>query len=198
MPFSCVLEHRGNGRSTEKMVNAPDFHLRKIQSEHGKLVSHRRQRRTVRAFSRKNFHIKNGIWTMAPAKTVTDRKLKRALAILSDRGDGDRDRLALLQTHWAGMRVCEVAALTRGKVLGPVGEVLEEWRLTSDQTQGERSGAGSHSGLRGFITTLADHSVGIRTRMERAGHRQMSVISIGCFKIKETAVSSRIQAASSQ
>ena len=36
------------------------------------------------------------------------------------------------------------------------------------------AGATSHSGRRGFITTLADHSVGIKTIMELAGHRQMS------------------------
>jgi len=34
-------------------------------------------------------------------------------------------------------------------------------------------GASSHSGRRGFITALADHSVGIKTIMELAGHRQM-------------------------
>jgi integrase/recombinase XerD len=144
--------------------------------------------------------------------------------------------MALLLTHWAGMRVCEVAALTRDKVLGPGGEILEEWRLDSDQTKGSQgrvvyantklrkelacylkanptptrsdpvlvsqkgrrgprrgfsantlcqlingiyreagiAGATSHSGRRGFITALADHSVGIKTIMELAGHRQLS------------------------
>jgi hypothetical protein len=47
-----------------------------------------------------------------------------------------RDRLALLLTYWAGMRVCEVAALIRDTVLGPAGEILEEWRLDRDQTKG--------------------------------------------------------------
>ena len=46
-----------------------------------------------------------------------------------------RDRLALLLTHWAGMRVCEVAALTQDTVLGPAGDILEEWPLGSDQTK---------------------------------------------------------------
>ena len=65
---------------------------------------------------------------MAQAKIVTEQELKRALSILRDRRHADRDRLALLLTHWAGMRVCEVAALTRDKLIGPAGEVLEEWR----------------------------------------------------------------------
>ena len=172
---------------------------------------------------------------MAQAKVITEQELKRALAMVAGRKHAARDRLALLLTHWAGMRVCEVAALTRGTVLGPAGEVLEEWRLGSDQTKGamgrvvyansklrkelaaylkanpapDRSypvlvsqkgngkrrgfsantlcqlinciyraagiaGATSHSGRRGFITTLANHSVGIKTIMELAGHRQLS------------------------
>ena len=59
---------------------------------------------------------------MAQAKIVTEQEMKRALSILRDRRHADRDRLARLLTHWAGMRVCEVAALTRDKVLGPAGE----------------------------------------------------------------------------
>ncbi len=172
---------------------------------------------------------------MAQAKVVSEQEFKRALAIVAARRHAARDRLALLLTHWAGMRVCEVAALTRGTVLGPAGEILEEWRLGSDQTKGSLgrvvyansrlrkevaaylkanptpslsypvlisqkgngkrrgfsantlcqlinciyraagiAGATSHSGRRGFITTLANHSVGIKTIMELAGHRQLS------------------------
>jgi integrase/recombinase XerD len=36
------------------------------------------------------------------------------------------------------------------------------------------AGATSHSGRRGFITALADHSVGIKCIMELAGHSQLS------------------------
>jgi integrase/recombinase XerD len=172
---------------------------------------------------------------MAQAKVITEQELKRALGIVAGRKHAARDRLALLLTHWAGMRVCEVAALTRGTVLGPAREILKEWRLEADQTKGsmgrvvyansklrkevaaylkanpapDRSypvlvsqkgnskrqgfsantlcqlinciyreagiaGATSHSGRRGFITALADHSVGIKTIMELAGHRQLS------------------------
>jgi integrase/recombinase XerD len=172
---------------------------------------------------------------MAQAKVISEQEFKRALAVVAARRHAARDRLALLLTHWAGMRVCEVAALTRDKVLGAGGEVLEEWRLEADQTKGAKgrvvyansklrkevtaylkanptpssdypvlvsqkgnssrqgfsantlcqlingiyrdagiAGATSHSGRRGFITTLANHSVGIKTIMELAGHRQMS------------------------
>jgi integrase/recombinase XerD len=184
---------------------------------------------------RNNFHAQHGIWTMPQAKIITDAEFKRAIAIVATRRHVARDRLALLLTHWAGMRVCEVAALTWETVLGPSGEVLEEWRLDSDQTKGSKGrvvyansklrkeltaflkayppadlsdpvltsqkgtnrrqgfsantlcqlintiyrdagikGATSHSGRRGFITALANHSVGIKTIMELAGHRQLS------------------------
>ena len=172
---------------------------------------------------------------MPQAKVLSEQELKRALGIIAGRRHAGRDRLALLLTHWAGMRVCEVAALTRDTVLGPSGEVLEEWRLDREQTKGGNGrvvyansklrkevaayikanptpsayhpvlvsqkgnakrrgfsantlcqlintiyrragiqGASSHSGRRGFITTLANHSVGIKTIMELAGHHQMS------------------------
>lgn len=172
---------------------------------------------------------------MPQAKVITEQEFKRALAIVAARRHAARDKLALLLTHWAGMRVCEVAALTWGTVLGPAAEILEEWLLDESQTKGGRGrtvyanaklrkelasylkgiipphpnqpvlvsqkansrnkgfsantlcqlinniyreagikGATSHSGRRGFITTLASHSVGIKTIMELAGHRQLS------------------------
>ena len=171
---------------------------------------------------------------MAQAKVLSEQEFKRALAVVAKRRHHARDRLALLLTHWAGMRVCEVAALTIDKVIGPAGEVLDEFRLDTEQTKGTRGrvvlvnqrlrleiaaylktnppllgtdplllsqkanrrargfsantlcqlinviyreagiqGATSHSGRRGFITELANHSVGIKVIMELAGHRQL-------------------------
>jgi integrase/recombinase XerD len=171
---------------------------------------------------------------MAQAKVLTEQEFKRAMAVVAKRRHAERDRLALLLTHWAGMRVCEVAALTVDKVLGPSGEILDEFRLDIAQTKGKHGrtvlvnqrlrreialylkshppllstdplllsqkanrrargfsantlcqlinviyreagimGATSHSGRRGFITELANHSVGIKVIMELAGHRQL-------------------------
>jgi integrase/recombinase XerD len=73
---------------------------------------------------------------MAQAKVLSEQEFKRALAVVAKRRHHSRDRLALLLTHWAGMRVCEVAALTIDKVIGPAGEVLDEFRLDTDQTKG--------------------------------------------------------------
>ena len=171
---------------------------------------------------------------MAQAKVLTEQEFKRALAVVAKRRHAERDRLALLLTHWAGMRVCEVAALTVDKVIGPSGEALDEFRLDTAQTKDKHGrtvlvnqrlrreialylksypplfstdplllsqkanrrargfsantlcqlinviyreagimGATSHSGRRGFITELANHSVGIKVIMELAGHRQL-------------------------
>ena len=49
---------------------------------------------------------------MAQAKVITEQELKRALAIIAGRRHADRDRLALLLSHLAGMSVYEVAAFT--------------------------------------------------------------------------------------
>jgi integrase/recombinase XerD len=73
---------------------------------------------------------------MAQAKVISEQGLKRALGIATGDKHAARDRLALLLTHWAGMRVCEVAALSRATVLGPAGEILEGWRLDRGQTKG--------------------------------------------------------------
>ena len=75
---------------------------------------------------------------MAQAKVVSEQELKRALGVISGHRHAQRDRMALLLTHWAGMRVCEVATLTRGTVLGPTGDIVEEWRLESDPTKAAR------------------------------------------------------------
>lgn len=172
---------------------------------------------------------------MSQAKILSEKELKRALSILSGQRHEKRNRLALLLTHWAGMRVCEVAALTLGDVIDVTGGIVEEIRLNGDQTKGDRgrvvylnnkirkeirdyiekresidptkallvsqkgdrrrigfsanslcqlinaiycdagiAGASSHSGRRGFITTLANNSINVKVIMELAGHKQMS------------------------
>jgi integrase/recombinase XerD len=171
---------------------------------------------------------------MGQAKVLTEAEFKNAMAVAAQRRHGDRDRLALLLTHLAGLRVCEAAGLTVAIVVGADGKVLPEWRLTSEQTKGSKGrvvyvntrlrkevgaylkahpvkdpswplllsqkanrrargfsantlcqmineiyraagiqGATSHSGRRGFITSLANSGVGIKVIMDLAGHRQM-------------------------
>ena len=49
-----------------------------------------------------------------------------------------RNRLALLLTHWAGMRVCEVAVLKPGVIIDATGCIVKEIKLEGDQTNGEK------------------------------------------------------------
>ena len=48
---------------------------------------------------------------MAQAKTFTEKELKRVLAYIAIHKHAVRNRAMLLLTHWAGLRVGEVAVL---------------------------------------------------------------------------------------
>ena len=50
-----------------------------------------------------------------------------------------RNRVMLLMTHWAGMRVGEVAALRYADVIGADGSINAEIRLSAEQTKGDRA-----------------------------------------------------------
>lgn len=76
---------------------------------------------------------------MAQAKTLTERDLKRLLDLIRVRKHAWRDRLMLLMTTWAGMRVGEVAALTVGDVRDAEGRVREEIHLDTTQTKGRHA-----------------------------------------------------------
>ena len=76
---------------------------------------------------------------MSQARTLNARELRKALDYTRTQRYGARNRLALLLTHWAGMRVGEVAALRVGDVLNADHSVKQEIRLQCDQTKGSRS-----------------------------------------------------------
>ena len=76
---------------------------------------------------------------MAQAKTLTERDMKRLLELMRARKHAWRDRLMLLMTTWAGMRVGEVAALTVGDVRDADGRVREEIHLATSQTKGSHA-----------------------------------------------------------
>ncbi|MGR3491552.1 MAG: tyrosine-type recombinase/integrase [Shimia sp.] len=54
---------------------------------------------------------------MKQAKVLTDTELKRVLAICVTMQDGRRNRLMLMLSHYAGMRVGEIASLKWADVL---------------------------------------------------------------------------------
>ncbi|WP_334186967.1 tyrosine-type recombinase/integrase [Noviherbaspirillum sp.] len=76
---------------------------------------------------------------MAQAKTLTEKELKKVLIYISLRKHASRNRAMLLLTHWAGMRVGEVAALRIGDVVATDGSIKAEIRLSPEQTKGRHA-----------------------------------------------------------
>lgn len=73
---------------------------------------------------------------MSQAKTLTAQELRRVLDYVASRKYAARNRAMLLMTHYAGMRVGEVAALRISDVLDIHGDVRSEIRLDAEQTKG--------------------------------------------------------------
>ncbi len=76
---------------------------------------------------------------MAQAKTLTEKELKKVLVYISLRKHAARNRAMLLLTHWAGLRVGEVAALRIGDVVAADGTIKPEIRLLPEQTKGRHA-----------------------------------------------------------
>ena len=76
---------------------------------------------------------------MPQARTLTPRELRRVLDHAASHKHAPRNRLMLLMTHWAGMRVGEVAALRVQDVRDTTGSVLPEIRLSASQTKGQHA-----------------------------------------------------------
>lgn len=76
---------------------------------------------------------------MPQARTLTLKELRKALDHVATRPHAARNRIALLLTHWAGMRVGEVAALRWSDVIAQDHSVKVEIRLSAAQTKGEQA-----------------------------------------------------------
>lgn len=76
---------------------------------------------------------------MPQAKTLTSKELRRVLDYIATRQHAERNRAMLLLTHWAGMRVGEVAALVVGDVVNRDGSIKAEIRLDATQTKGKHA-----------------------------------------------------------
>ena len=73
---------------------------------------------------------------MAQAKTLTKEELTRVLDYIRTRRFAPRNRAMMLLTHWAGLRIGEVAGLRWSDVINQDGTVKEEIRLLPDMTKG--------------------------------------------------------------
>ncbi len=70
------------------------------------------------------------------AKTLTPQELRRVLDYIATRSHAVRNRAMLLMTHYAGMRVGEVANLRYADVIDAAGSVRDEVILNAEQTKG--------------------------------------------------------------
>jgi integrase/recombinase XerD len=75
---------------------------------------------------------------MAQAATLTQQQLQRVLDYLRTRRHYKRNRTIILLTHYAMLRVGEVAALRYCDVLEVDGQIKAETALSAAQTKGKR------------------------------------------------------------
>ena len=76
---------------------------------------------------------------MAQAKTLSSTEIERVLAHIDTRKHAARNRAMVLLTHWAGLRIGEVACLRWSDVLTTDGAVKDEIRLLPDMTKGRHA-----------------------------------------------------------
>ena len=73
---------------------------------------------------------------MKQARVLTEAEFKRLLAVVAQMKHASRNRLALMLSHLAGLRVGEIATLTLRDVIDSDGKVREQLRLSAEVTKG--------------------------------------------------------------
>ncbi len=76
---------------------------------------------------------------MAQAKTLTTTDIEQLLNYIDTRKYVARNRAMMLLTHWAGLRIGEVACLRWCDVTNSDGQVKDEIRLLPDMTKGRHA-----------------------------------------------------------
>ena len=72
---------------------------------------------------------------MSQAKTLTTAEIERLLNYINTRKYAARNRSMMLLTHWAGLRIGEVACLRWSDVTTTDGQIKDEIRLLPDMTK---------------------------------------------------------------
>jgi len=73
---------------------------------------------------------------MKQARVPTEAEFKRLVAVVSQGRHGPRNRMALMLSYLAGLRVGEIATLQWGDLLDGEGKVREQLRLSAGVTKG--------------------------------------------------------------
>ncbi len=76
---------------------------------------------------------------MSQAKTLTATEIELLLNYINTRKYSTRNRSMMLLTHWAGLRIGEVACLRWRDVTNSDGQVKDEIRLLPDMTKGRHA-----------------------------------------------------------
>ena len=76
---------------------------------------------------------------MAQAKTLTATEIEQLLAFIGLRKYSMRNRCMMLLTHWAGLRIGEVACLRWCDVVTQDEQIKDEIRLLPDMTKGRHA-----------------------------------------------------------
>ena len=72
---------------------------------------------------------------MKQAKVITEIEMKKLLSSLKDAPFGVRDRMAVMLSHYAGFRACEIALLQLGDVFDIMGRPKERITLRASTTK---------------------------------------------------------------
>lgn len=75
---------------------------------------------------------------MAQAKVLSEKDVRKVLLYIASRKHAARNRAMFVLLNVTGMRVGELAALRLCDVLTSLGDIVDEVRLSADQTKGTR------------------------------------------------------------
>lgn len=73
---------------------------------------------------------------MKQAKVLSDKEFKRLLKVVEAGRHGPRNRVAIMLSHYAGLRVGEIAHLTVGDIQNPDGTIVDQLHLNPAYTKG--------------------------------------------------------------
>ena len=73
---------------------------------------------------------------MKQAKVLTKEEMKRVLAVIAHGKHASRNRMAMILSYYAGLRVGEIASLKWRQLLDKEGRIKDEIRLDKSQTKG--------------------------------------------------------------
>jgi integrase/recombinase XerD len=76
---------------------------------------------------------------MTQARTLDEQEIQQLLEHVSKTRHAVRNRAMVLLTHWAGLRVGEVACLRWRDVIDSDGRIKDEIRLLPDMTKGRHA-----------------------------------------------------------